>query len=180
MNMTPSIRKLVLTAHVTSSVGWLGAVLGFLALALAGLNTRDATVARAAYLSMNVLTWDVIVPLCLLSLATGLVESLGTPWGFVRHYWVLLKLVVTVISTVLLLLHTRPIGLMAHVAMQAAPSASDFTTLRGQLVFEAAAAAVVLLGATVLAVYKPRGLTPYGVRGQESSVGSGATNAPAP
>ena len=174
MNMTPHIRKLVLTAHVTSSVGWLGAVLGFLALALAGLNTRDEAVARAAYLSLNVLTWDVIVPLCLLSLATGLVASLGTPWGIVRHYWVLLKLVVTVVSTLLLLLHTRPIGWMARVAMRVAPIASDFTQLRGQLVFEAAAAAVVLLGATMLSVYKPRGLTPYGVRRQESSVDSRA------
>lgn len=176
MNMRPGVRKLVLTAHVTSSVGWLGAVLGFLALALAGLRTSDVNVARAVYVVLNVLTREVIVPLSLLSLATGLVESLGTPWGFVRHYWVLLKLVVTVVSTLLLLLHTRPIAWMAHVAMRTAPLASDFTRLRGQLVFEAAAATVVLLGATFLAVYKPRGLTPYGMRRQEGSVGSHASD----
>ncbi len=34
MIMTPGIRKFALTAHVTSSVGVVGAVAGFLALAL--------------------------------------------------------------------------------------------------------------------------------------------------
>jgi hypothetical protein len=37
MAMTPRLRKFALTAHVTSSVGWLGAVAAFLALAVAGL-----------------------------------------------------------------------------------------------------------------------------------------------
>jgi hypothetical protein len=162
--MTPGVRKLALTAHVVSSVGWLGAVLGFLALAVAGVSTLDELVVRATYVAMNLLTWSVIVPLCLVSLGTGLVGSLGTPWGLVRHYWVLVKLVLTVVSTLLLLLHTRPIGWMAQAALRAAPIGADFAKLRAELVFDAAGAAVVLLGATVLAVYKPRGLTPYGVR----------------
>ena len=167
MNMTPGARKLALTAHVTSSVGWLGAVLAFLALALAGLRCDEA-LGRAAYVSLNLMTWAVIVPLSVLSLATGLLESLGTPWGLVRHYWVLVKLVLTVLATLLLLLHTRPIGWMAHAAMHAVPLTTDLTRLRIQLVVDAAGATVVLLGATVLSVYKPRGLTPYGVRRQIS------------
>jgi len=170
--MTPGVRKFVLTAHVVSSVGWLGAVLGFLALAVAGLRTLDEPVARATYVSMNLLTWSVIVPLCVLSLGTGLVGSLGTPWGLVRHYWVIVKLVATVVSTLLLLVHTRPIGWMAQAALRAAPVVADFAKLRAQLVFDAGAATIVLLGATVLAVYKPRGLTPYGVRRQVDSEGS--------
>jgi hypothetical protein len=36
MTMTPNLRKFALAAHVTSSVGSLGAVAGFLALAVAG------------------------------------------------------------------------------------------------------------------------------------------------
>ena len=35
--MTPGLRKFALTTHVTSSVGWLGAVGAFLALAIAGV-----------------------------------------------------------------------------------------------------------------------------------------------
>jgi len=34
--MSPTFRKLTLTAHIGSSVGWLGAVAAFLALAVTG------------------------------------------------------------------------------------------------------------------------------------------------
>jgi hypothetical protein len=61
--VTPGLRKLALTAHVTSSVGWLGAVAGFLALAVAGLTSEDAQMVRAAYLAMELTGWFVIVPL---------------------------------------------------------------------------------------------------------------------
>ena len=89
MIMPPRLRKLALTAHITSSVGWMGAVTAFLALAVA---SQDAQMARAAYLAMEVTAWWVIVPLAFASLLTGLVVSLGTPWGLFRHYWVLIKL----------------------------------------------------------------------------------------
>ncbi len=39
MIMPPQLRKLALTVHVTASVGWLGAVAAFLALAIAGLTS---------------------------------------------------------------------------------------------------------------------------------------------
>ena len=116
MTMTPSARKVVLTAHITSSVGWLGAVLGFLALALTGLASRDEHVVRGVYVSTNVMTWWAIVPLSLLSFATGLVASLGTLWGLARHYWVLVKFGLTVVATPLLILHTRPIGSVLNAA----------------------------------------------------------------
>ena len=51
--MTPRLRKLGLTAHLTSAMGWLGADLGFLALALVGLASQDAQRVRAAYLAMG-------------------------------------------------------------------------------------------------------------------------------
>src|SRR5687767_14273305 len=104
MTMTPRLRKLVLTAHVSSSVGWLGAVAGFLALAVAGLTSHQAETVRAAYLATELITWFVIVPLAFASLLTGLVVSLGTEWGLFRHYWVLIKLLLTIFATGLLLL----------------------------------------------------------------------------
>lgn len=70
MTMTLPLRKFALTAHVTSSVGWLGAVGGFLALAVAGLASPDAQVVRAACLAMELTGWFVIVPLSLASLPT--------------------------------------------------------------------------------------------------------------
>jgi hypothetical protein len=108
--MLPPIRKFALTAHITFSVGWLGAVAGFLALAVAGLTSQDVQMVRAAFLAMNVTGWYVIVPLCLASLLTGLVMSLGTKWGLFRHYWVTVKFLLTIISTLILFGFTQTLN----------------------------------------------------------------------
>ena len=63
--MTPALRKFALTAHVTSSVGWLGSVAAFLGLAVVGLVSPDAQTMRAVYVSMELIGWFVVVPFCL-------------------------------------------------------------------------------------------------------------------
>ena len=166
MAIPPRLRKFALTAHVTSSVGWLGAVAGFLALAVAGLTSRDAQTVRAVYLVMDLTAWYVIVPLCLASVLTGLVSSLSTTWGLFRHYWVLLKILITIPSSLMLLVHMQPISYMAGVAANTPFSIVDLHGLKIQLVIEAAAAVLVLLVATALSVYKPKGVTRYGWRKQ--------------
>ncbi|MDF2652801.1 MAG: hypothetical protein K0Q73_8606 [Paenibacillus sp.] len=165
MAMTPYVRKFALTAHVTSSVGWLGAVAVFLALAIAGLTSKDAQMVRAAYLAMELTTRFVIVPLCLASLLTGLITSLGTEWGLFRHYWILIKLLITILSTVGLLVHLQPISYLAGVAAETTLSSGDHQA-QIQLVIVASAAMLALLVATTLSMYKPRGVTPYGWRKQ--------------
>jgi hypothetical protein len=164
--MTPGLRKFALTTHVTSSVGWLGAVGAFLALAIAGLVSQDAQIVRAAYLAMHLTTWFVIVPLCLAALLTGIVQSLGTTWGLFRHYWIVTKLLLTVLATIILLVHTQPIDRVAAVAAQTTLASGDLRQLRIQLVGDACAALFVLLVTTTLSVYKPWGMTPYGLRMQ--------------
>jgi hypothetical protein len=164
--MTPGIRKLALTTHVTSSVGWLGSVAGFLALAIAGVASQDVQMVRAAYLAMHLTTWFVIVPLSLAALLTGVVQSMGTTWGVFRHYWVVTKLLLTALATIILLLHTQPIDRVAALAAETTLSSTDVRQLRIQLVADAGAALFVLLVTTALSVYKPWGMTPYGVRMQ--------------
>ena len=83
-----------------------------------------------------------------------------------RHYWIVTKLLLTVIATVILLLHTQPIDEIAAIAAQVTLSSTDFRQLRLQLVGDAAAAIFVLLMITTLSIYKPWGLTLYGVRKQ--------------
>ena len=104
MTLGPRRRKLALTAHVSSSVGWLGAVATSLALAVAGLVSENAETVRGAYLNLELVGWYVLVPLSLASLVTGLVSSLGTSWGLFRHYWVIAKLLINVFATVVLLM----------------------------------------------------------------------------
>ena len=167
MMMPPGLRKVTLTAHITSSIGWFGAVAVFLALALAGMTSQDRELVRAAYLVMDLTTWFVIVPLALASLLTGVVSSLFTRWGLLRYYWVLLKLVITVLITLILLVHTRPIDLLASAAAKTAVLGADLHGAQLQMVIASGAALVVLFVLTVLSVYKPRGMTPYGQRKQD-------------
>lgn len=164
--MTPPFRKFALTAHVTFSVGWLGAVIAYLALAIVGLMTRDVSLARAVYLSLELIGWLVIVPLSFAALLTGLVPSLGTPWGLLRYYWILAKFLLTAVATVVLLCHMPAVSRMAEIAADTALSSGDFRALRIQLVVHAAGGLLVLLAVTSLSIYKPWGMTPYGRRKQ--------------
>lgn len=163
--MTPALSKLNLTVHVSSSVGWFGAVAGFLALAIAGLTSRDVQLVRAAYLSMNLIAWFVIVPFAFASLLTGIIQSLGTEWGFFRHYWVLTKLMLTVFATIVLLTKMALIGQVAGSAAERAFAGADYLRqARIGLLVHAGGGLLVLLMAATLSIYKPWGLTSYGER----------------
>ncbi len=166
MTMTPRLRKFVLTAHVTFAVGWLGAVAGFLALAIAGLASQDAQTVRSAYLAMELIARFVIVPLSFAPLLTGPVLSLGTRWGLFRHYWILIKLLITTLSTIILLVHMQPISRLAGAARETTLFSADLHRMQVQMVVASGAALLALLVATTLGVYKPRGMTPYGWRKQ--------------
>src|SRR3954447_18279872 len=144
MSMSPGLRRLVLTTHVTSSLGWFGAVASFLVLAIAGLGSASDQTARSAYQAMELITWWMIIPLCLAALLTGVIQSLGTPWGLFRHYWVLVKLVLTLFVTVVLLVHTQPIGVLAVAAAEGRLADPQLRSIRVQLVVDAAAALFVL------------------------------------
>jgi hypothetical protein len=122
---------------------------------------------RAAYVTLELVGWYVLVPLSFASLLTGLISSLGTTWGLFRHYWVVAKLVINLFSAVVLLMYMRSLGFLAEGAAQASPN-GDLSGVRSTSpVLHAGAAVLLLLLATGLAVYKPRGVTPYGWRKQE-------------
>lgn len=164
MTLTPSLRKLALIGHVVSSIAWFGAVAVFLALAVASLTSPDAHLVVATCLAMKLTTWFVIVPFAFVSLLSGVVCSLGTNWGLFRYYWVLLKLLMTVFATVVLLIHTQPINLLADAAARSTAFNADLRGVQLQMTIAAGAALLVLLVVTALSVYKPRGMTRYGWR----------------
>jgi hypothetical protein len=166
MVFPPRWRKLALTAHVGASVGWLGAVAAFLVLAVIGLRSIDDTTVRSLYPTLDLLGWYVIVPFSVAALVTGLIQSLGTQWGFFKHYWVVAKLLITVGASLLLLLHMQ----LVRSAAAAAGNGALASEQRTRLVADAAAALVVLAIAVALSVYKPQGLTPWAARAESSGV----------
>ncbi len=164
MTARAGLRKFALTLHVVASVGWIGTVAGFLALAIAGLVSSDTNLVLASYLAMEFSYRTVVIPLGLASLVTGLVSSFVTDWGFLRHYWVVVKLVITTPAIVLMLAHTEPVRRAARVATATIWPGADIAGLRLQIAGEASAALVALLVVTALSTYKPRGRLRYGAR----------------
>ena len=167
MIMTPRLRKFALAAHIALSVGWIGAVAGYIALDVTAATGQDARTLRGVYLAMEVIAWYVIVPLALAALLTGLVMSLGTRWGLFRYYWVLISLLLTIFATVVLLVETQTISDYAVVASDPATSGEELRALGSTLV-HSVGGTIVLLVIVVLNVYKPRGMTRYGWRKQHA------------
>jgi hypothetical protein len=163
MTMNPGFRKFALATHITLSVGWIGAALAYLVLVVAALASRGDQTLRAAWISMELIGWYLIVPLAVASLLTGLVMSLGTRWGLFRHYWVLASLVLTILATTVLLQHMMTVSSFASVAAIAdSTNVSDLRgALRGELI-HAGVGVLLLLVIQALNIYKPQGMTAYG------------------
>ena len=164
MVMTPRLRKFALSAHLTFSVGWIGAVLAYLALGVGAVTSQDVQTVRAAWIAMELTGWYVIIPLAVVSLLTGLLMALGTKWGLFRYYWVLFSLALTILSTVVLLLHMPTVSLIADEAQEA--EGASLGGLGGDLLHPGIGL-VVLLVIQALNLYKPPGMTRYGWRKQQ-------------
>lgn len=162
MLLPPMLRKFALTAHVLLSVGLLGAVGTFLLLSLVGL--AGGAAASPAYVSMDLIARWMVVPMGIAALITGLIQSLGTPWGLFRHWWVVIKLLLTLFVVVVLALKLELITAVARIAAQRPLSGGELLTARYQISFHAAAGLAVLLIPMLLSIYKPRGMTRYGWR----------------
>lgn len=169
--MSPKLNRAMLTTHITVSVGWFGAVAVFIALAITGIASANMQLARSSYIAMELSGWFVIVPFCIASLVTGIIQALGTKWGLLKHYWIVVKLILTLFATVALLLHMKPIGDLSL----AASSNVDFTNalpdLKLQIVANAGAAFLLLLAIITISVFKPWGKTKW-ASGPESSLAS--------
>ncbi len=75
--MAPALHRVTFTTHIASSVGWVGAVMAFVAIAVIGFTSDDESTARGAYLVMAPAAWFVLVPPAHASLISGRALSLG-------------------------------------------------------------------------------------------------------
>ncbi|GAA2613959.1 membrane protein [Streptomyces roseoviolaceus] len=153
-------RRAVLVVHVIASASWLGLTLGLLALGITAATTGAAVTVEASVRAMRLFADWLLLPVAFLTLLSGLVLSLGTPWGLARHRWVCTKFWLTLATTTATAFALRP-GVNSAVAAVAAggplPDAGD--VLFGPVV---SLSAYVFM--TVISVLKPWGLTRRGRR----------------
>ena len=92
--------------------------------------------------------------------------SLGTSWGLFRHYWVLVKFVITVVAAIILFMYTQTLEQLGTMARD--PTLTINGLRNGSPVLHAGLAVLALLVNATLSVYKPRGMTNYGRRKQRA------------
>lgn len=159
--LSPALRKLFLTLHVGFSVSWLGACGAMLILSLIGMLTADVELRYAAYAFMHIFDLVLVIPLVLLSISSGLLVSLGTPWGLFQYWWVVIKLLIS-------------LGIVGFAGVQenfwvrglAEQTAQNRTAAVGAVALDLVICMVVFLvtlwAATILSIYKPWGRTQWG------------------
>ncbi|MEV6169061.1 DUF2269 domain-containing protein [Streptomyces sp. NPDC051954] len=158
MKLSRPARRASVVVHVVASASWLGLTLGLFALAVTAVTTGSAVTVEASVRAMQLFSDWLLLPVAFLTLLSGLLLSLGTPWGLARHRWVYIKFWLTLATIAATTFALRP-GLSSTVdAVVASGSVPDTTDIvMGPIV---SLTAYVFM--TVISVLKPWGLTRRG------------------
>ncbi|MFD9893064.1 hypothetical protein ACFWY9_27285 [Amycolatopsis sp. NPDC059027] len=159
-------RQCWLVAHVASSVGWFGVAASQLALKIIAHTTDSDAVRHTDHLTAQVFDRYLMIPLVLVALGTGLVLSLCTKWGLLRHYWVTAKFVLTI---ALMIADTIWMGgwvaeAVEYTASGGASAAPGYRDTLAHLLAGSVVNLVAILAMVVLSVVKPFGRTSRGRR----------------
>lgn len=159
-HLTATERKAALLAHVIVTSIWLGAVVVNLFLGVSAAVTNRADLADAYYVAMDRVVNQVMPAGAIATIATGLLLSLATRWGLVRHYWILAKLVLAVatVAVGVTVIDGAIQDTLAARTTTGGASASDLL-LPGIM-----ATPLMIASAATLAITKPWGRTPWSRR----------------
>lgn len=166
--MGPGARKSVLILHVISSVGWLGLNIGILTLTITGLTTSDADRQHAALQALGILGDLLLIPISLTAFVTGLLLAVGTRWGLFRHWWIVVKFVLTLIAVVLIPVSLLPgiHDVVATVSATEPGTLADLDAAASDLLAAGVVSTTMYTVNVVLSVLKPRRRTKFGSRGR--------------
>lgn len=161
MKLTPPWRKALLTLHVVTAVGWLGVDVVLLTLGVAGARGADP---GTVYPVIGLVGQTLFVPLSVLAWLVGVVTALCTPWGLLRHRWVLVKLIITTV-----MLGAVLFALLPNLRTAADLGAATPAAAREGLLMASIVSSTLLVVATVLSTYKPWGRTRRGPVGRRTA-----------
>lgn len=174
-------RRVVLITHIASAGTWLGIDVAMAVVIFTALATDDVGTRVFSLQALEVFTiWPLLVTgvICLLS---GIVLGLGSKWGLLRYWWVVVKLALNLILSGLVVVALAPeVTRLAEQARRVA--AGEVLPLdAGNLIYPPIVSPLALLIAMTLSVVKPWGRVrrPSVVRAQPvpgaTGPGTGAT-----
>jgi hypothetical protein len=159
------MRKAVLVLHVVSGIGWIGVDIALLVLLITARTTDDAALVVSGFNAIRMIVPVAVPPLSIGILVTGLILGLGTSWGLVRYWWVLVKLALSLIMTVLVFTSLVPevnsIAVLAATGASADTVRASLGSLPTGLMFPPVVSFLMLGTATILSIFKPWRLTPW-------------------
>lgn len=91
-------KSILVAIHVLSVASWIGGTLGMLLLGVYLQNAANGEQLFYTLASMEVIDENLLKYPALLSLLTGILLSIWTQWGLVKHYWVLIKFALTILT----------------------------------------------------------------------------------
>lgn len=165
--MTPRVRKLVMVVHVLFAVSWLGLTIGNVTMALTALTTDNPELQHAMFRAMNVIGGTLLLPISLLTFLTGLLQAFATPWGLLKHKWVLTKFLLTSVAVLLTPFSLLP-GLRENVAIVDSTPAGQLADIGASgwngLLSSGGVSLTIYTTCLVLSIFKPWGRTKRGQR----------------
>jgi hypothetical protein len=147
----------VLVVHIGAAGAWIGVDVMVAVLVAAGWISDDPATRGAAYQTLGRFAVAPMLVSSLLCATTGLLLGLMGKWGLARYWWVLVKLVITLVLCTLIIVALRPgMGEVTAVGVTIAEGGTttkDLTTL----FYPPAVSLSALSVALVLSVFKPWG-----------------------
>ncbi len=140
------VRKGALAVHIIATGAWIGIDVVMGVLVFTAELTDDGALRILCLQALRLVTVWPMLSTAALSLASGVLLGLGTKYGILRYWWVLLKLILNIVLMVLVFFLLRP-----GVAEAAQTGAV------GQMLFPPIVSTSALVFAVILSVYKPWG-----------------------
>jgi hypothetical protein len=163
--LAPAARKALLVLHIVAGIGWMGVDIALLALLITARTTDDPLLVISGFNAIGVIVPIVVPPLSLAILGTGIILGLGTRWGLVRYWWVLVKLALSVVMVILVFVALVPaandIAVRAAAGMSADAVRASLGPLPTMLMFPPIVSFLMLAVASILSVFKPWQRTPW-------------------
>jgi hypothetical protein len=163
--LPPVARKAVMVLHAICGIGWMGVDIAVFVLLMTARTTNDPALAISGFNAIRMIVPIAVPPLSLGILVTGLMLGLGTRWGLLRYWWVLIKLILSLIMTVLVFVSLVPgvtsIAVLSATNLSANAVRASLGSLPNQLMFPPIVSFLMLGVAAVLSIFRPWRRTPW-------------------
>lgn len=176
IDMGTALRRATLVVHIVSAGAWIGIDVIVSVLVVTGWFSADPAIQGLAYQALGTFAVGPMLVSGLVCLTSGILLGLGTRYGLLRYWWVVVKLGMNIILCVLIVFALRPgmADVVEYGRLLAAGAVSPIDV--STLFFPPAVSLTALTVATVLGVFKPWGRTRKQTRRPRAQVDPGRAN----